>query len=247
MGRLAGKHVLVTAAGWGIGRACAAAFHSEGATVFATDIDPRGLSYLEELGVSTMTLDGTDPSAVERQLSQFQQLDSVVHCIGRVDEGTVLQCDAESWRNAFRTNVDSFYYVLKAVLPKMLAAKAGSITCISSVASSVKGLPNRAAYGATKAALIGLIKSVAADYVGAGIRCNAVCPGTVISPSLQRRIDSLAAEIGAEQAMARYVDRQPMSRLGTPEEVASLCLYLASDESRFVTGQVLAIDGGITI
>jgi 2-keto-3-deoxy-L-fuconate dehydrogenase len=237
----------VMAAASGIGRAVAEGCAIEGAEVFATDLDAAGLSRLKAERVHTKVLDGTDADAVGAYVRDLGTLDSLIHCIGHVHQGTVLDCDRQSWQEAFRINVDSFYHVLQAALPRMISARAGSVICVSSVASSLKGLPQRAAYGATKAALIGLVKSVAADYVGLGIRCNAVCPGTIISPSLQRRIDSLAAEIGPSAAMARYVERQPMSRLGTPAEVASLCLYLASDESAFMTGQILAIDGGITI
>lgn len=248
MGRLAHKRVLVTAAGQGIGRACAELFHHEQAQIYATDIDDRGLKELADLGVLTIKIDGTDAVAVHDFLAGTEVFDAVVHCIGTVHDGTVVDCDADSWQRSFSVNVDSFYYLLQGVLPKMRTAGRGSIVCIASVASSVKGLPRRAAYGATKAATIGLVKSVAADFVADGIRCNAVCPGTIISPSLLERVDTLGRDLGNNgQAMAAFVARQPMGRLGTAEEVAALCLYLASDESMFVTGQALSIDGGMTI
>lgn len=248
MSRLEGKHVLVTAAAQGIGRACVETFLREGATVHATDVDAKGLSTLPQGRLKTAVLDGTDPQAVADFVAGLNPLHSVVHCIGYVHQGSVLDCDQEHWQRSFRVNVDSFYYVLRAALPPMVTAQAGSIVCIASVASSIKGLPNRAAYGATKAALIGLVKSVAADYVAQGIRCNAVCPGTVTSPSLLGRMAEVGKSLGdLEKARAMFISRQPMNRLGTPEEIAALCLYLASDESRFVTGQAMAIDGGITI
>lgn len=250
MGRMGGKRVLVCAAAHGIGRACAELFAREGAEVLATDIDESGLQSLAHGNdrIQPIVLDGTDSEAVHRVINGLPTVDSLVHCVGYVHHGSVLQCDASQWRRSFQVNVDSFYFALQATLTSMLQAKAGSIVCISSVASSLKGLPNRAAYGATKAALLGLVKSVAVDYVTEGIRCNAVCPGTVISPSLRERIAEAGKTMGgADQAMAMFVSRQPMNRLGTPDEIAALCLYLASDESRFVTGQFFAIDGGMTL
>ena len=248
MGRVEGKHVLVTAAARGIGRACVEACLREGAHVHATDLDGPELATLSHERLASRALDGTDARGVQEFLNGLPVLDAVIHCIGYVHQGTVLECHPTQWQQSFRVNVDSFYYLLQAVLPRMLSAKAGSIVCIASVASSIKGLPNRAAYGATKAALIGLVKSVAVDYVAYGVRCNAVCPGTVTSPSLLERMSSLARTLGDEaKARAMFISRQPMNRLGSPEEIASLCLYLASDESKFVTGQAIAIDGGITI
>ena len=247
MSRLAGKHIWVTAAANGIGRACAERFLVEGARVSATDIDLEGLGTLPD-PVARAALDSTDADAVRAYAAGLGPLDAVVHCVGTVHHGSVLGCDAAAWRRSFEVNVDSFYHLLQAVLPAMLEARAGSIVCISSIASSLKGLPNRAAYGASKAALIGLVKSVAADFVGHGIRANAVCPGTVSSPSLLGRVEELGREVGgSDEAMAMFVARQPMGRLGTPDEVAQLCLFLASDESRFVTGQAYAVDGGATI
>jgi len=247
MSRLTGKRVWVTAAANGIGRACAERFAAEGARVFATDVHAEGLASLPA-DVDHASLDSTDPAAVAAYAAGTGAFDAVVHCVGYVHQGSVLECDAPTWARSFEVNVHSFYHLLQAVLPPMVAARAGSIVCISSIASSIKGLPNRAAYGATKAALIGLTKSVAADYAGEGVRANAVCPGTVASPSLMHRVEDLGREVGgSDEAMAMFVARQPMGRLGTPEEIAGLCLYLASDESRFVTGQAYAIDGGITI
>ena len=247
MTTLAGKRIWVTAAANGIGRACAERFQSEGAEVFATDIDGDGLKALPS-PLRTAALDSGDPLAVAAYARDIGPLDGVMHCVGAVHHGTVLDCDDADWHAQFRINVDSFYYLLHGVLPAMIDRRAGSIACISSVASSVKGLPMRASYGATKAALIGLVKSVAADYVGIGIRANAVCPGSVTSPSLLDRVNQLGREVGSsEEAMSMFVARQPMGRLGTPEEVASLCRSLMSDESRFVTGQAYAIDGGMTI
>lgn len=246
--RLVGKHILISAAANGIGRACLVAALEQGAQVYATDLVPIDTSGLPTDRLRTAVLDGTDPGAIDEFVTQLPDLHSVIHCIGYVHQGTVLTCDHAHWRRSFATNVDSFYYLLQAVLPRMLASGAGSVVCIASVASSLKGFPQRAAYGASKAALIGLVKAVAADYVEQGIRCNAVCPGTVMSASLLERIDALARHVGGhEKAMALFVGRQPMKRLGKPEEIAQMCVYLASDESRFVTGQAFAIDGGVTI
>ena len=246
--RMNGKRVLVTAAGQGIGRACAELLHAEGAHVVATDVNEHALISIAAKGMDTKAVDGTDGPAVAAFLGDVAPFDAVVHCVGCVDNGTVLDCDEATWHRAFRVNVDSFYHVLHGVLPGMVDAGQGSIVCISSVASSVRGLPNRAVYGATKAALIGLVKSVAADFVAKGIRCNAVCPGTITSPSLLQRVDALDQSLGGNgRGMEAFVSRQPMGRLGTPEEIAALCLYLASDDSGFMTGQALSIDGGMTI
>ena len=248
MERLKNKRVLVTAAARGIGRACALAAAREGAVVVATDIDFKALEDLSDARIRCVSLDGCDPSAVHQLLASEDTFDAVIHCIGYVHQGTILDCDLATWRQSFNINVDSLFLVLKAVLPQMRAVRHGSIVCISSVASSLKGLPRRAAYGASKAATIGLIKSVAADFVAEGIRCNAVCPGTISSPSLNDRVAVLGEEVGgAERALEMFIARQPMGRLGTPAEVAAMCIYLASDESCFVTGQAIAIDGGITI
>jgi 2-keto-3-deoxy-L-fuconate dehydrogenase len=248
MHRVQGKRILVTAAAQGIGRACAEVLHQEGADVLATDIDSDGLAALRESGIRTAIMDATMPSAVAQVVSKEGAFGALVHCVGRVHSGTILECDEVEWSRSFKVNVDSFYCVLRAVLPGMLTAKTGSIVCISSVVSSLRGLPNRAAYGTTKAALNGLVKAVAADYISQGIRCNAVCPGTVDSPSLRERVLDLSAKLGSvEAARNAFIARQPMGRLGTPREIADLCLYLASDESAFLTGQLLPIDGGLTI
>jgi 2-keto-3-deoxy-L-fuconate dehydrogenase len=247
-GRLSGKRVLVTAAGRGIGRATALACAREGAAVHATDLDATVLADLASDSISIATVDSTDEAAVSAFARTAPTFDAVVHCVGIVQHGSVLDSSPADWQRAFRINVDSFYFLLRAVLPGMLAAGHGSITCISSVASSIMGIPNRASYGATKAAMIGLVKSVAADYVSKQIRCNAVCPGTILSPSLEQRIEALGREVGGtDKAKEMFVSRQPMGRLGTPEEVADLCVYLASDESRFVTSQLISIDGGMSM
>jgi 2-keto-3-deoxy-L-fuconate dehydrogenase len=247
-GRLSGKRVLVTGAGRGIGRATALACSQEGASVWATDIDPAALAEIASDSIRVVTVDSSDGAAVAAFARTAPTFDAAVHCVGIVQHGSVLDCSESEWHRAFRINVDSFFYLLQAVLPPMLAAGTGSITCISSVASSIKGVANRAAYGATKAAMIGMVKSVAADYVAKQIRCNAVCPGTIHSPSLSQRIEALGREVGGtDKAKEMFVARQPMGRLGTCEEVASLCVYLASDESRFVTSQLISIDGGMSM
>ena len=247
MGRMAGKRVWVTAAANGIGRACAERIADEGADVFATDIDGAGLDGLPN-SVRRHVVDATDAPSVARFGADSGPFDSVVHCVGWVHQGALLDCGTEDWARSFRINVDTFYHLLQAVLPAMRERGSGSIVCIASVAGSIKGLPARAAYGATKAAMLGLVKSVACDYVADGVRANAVCPGTVVSPSLLARVDALGREVGSrEAAMDRFVGRQPMGRLGEPDEIAELALYLASDASRFMTGQFLTIDGGISI
>lgn len=246
--RLSGLSVLVTAGGQGIGRACVDAAMREGARVFATDRDVAPLADLQSDTLQIAAVDGTDGNAVAAHVAAVGPFDAVIHCIGYVNQGTVLDCPPDQWARSFAINVDSYYTVLRAVLPGMVAAGGGSIVAISSVASSIKGLPARAAYGASKAAMIGLTKSVAADFVGQGIRANSVCPGTIETPSLGDRIQALGEQVGGTDiARARFTERQPMGRLGTPEEVAALCIYLASPESGFITGQTLCIDGGITI
>lgn len=252
MNRLNGKRVLITAAGNGIGRACTIAAHSAGAHAIATDIDEASLASLRdeigEAGIEVHKLDCTDQSAVEAFARSNGSFDVLIHCVGYVHHGDALRCTPEEWHRSFQINVDSFLYTAQAVLPGMREAGGGSVVCISSIASSLKGLPNRAAYGATKGALNGLVKSIAADYVGDGIRCNAVCPGTISTPSLRERMTALGKDMGGFQAAHdSFVARQPMNRIGTAEEVASMCIYLAGDDSAFVTGQLLAIDGGISI
>lgn len=246
--RLSGCTVLVTAAGQGIGRACVVAAAREGAKVFATDRDIAPLSTLASRDVLVTAVDSTDPQAVSDHAAACGPFHSVIHCVGYVHQGSVLDCPPDEWARSFSVNVDAYYNVLRAVLPGMAAAEHGSIVAIASVASSIKGFNARAAYGASKAAMIGLTKSVAADFVRVGIRANAVCPGTVETPSLRDRIEALGDELGSsEMARARFIGRQPMGRLGTADEIASLCVYLASPESSFVTGQAITVDGGITI
>lgn len=243
-GRLAGKHALVTAAGAGIGRATALAFAKAGATVFATDIDDDSLSTLatEHDAIVTRVLDVTDPAAIDALVGSLDRVDVLFNCAGYVHAGTILDTDAASWRRSFTVNVDSMFHLCRAVLPGMLQRGSGSIVNMSSVASSIKGVPNRFAYGTTKAAVIGLTRSIAADYVARGIRCNAICPGTVKTPSLADRVRALGGD--EEAAWQSFTSRQPMGRLGDPAEIAALALYLASDESSFTTGTTHVVDGG---
>ena len=237
--RLAGKTALVTAAGQGIGRATAELFASEGATVLATDIDPDLLAHME--GCRTHRLDVRDPAQVAAAVSQAGPIDVLFNCAGYVHSGTILDCDESAWSSSLDINLTSMYRLIRAALPGMLERGHGSIINMSSVAGSIKGVPNRFVYGVTKAAAVGLTKSVAADFVAQGIRCNAICPGTVDTPSLHER---LTATGDYAAAWAAFTSRQPMGRLGRPAEIASLALYLASDESAFVTGQCHIIDGG---
>lgn len=243
MGRLEGKRALITAAGQGIGRASALAFAREGASVVATDLDAAKLEELARASqrLQVAPLDVRDATAIAELVASRGPFDVLFNCAGFVHHGTILDCDESSWDFSFDLNVKSMYRTIRAVLPGMLARGRGAIVNMSSVASSVKGAPNRCVYGATKAAVIGLTKAVAADFVARGIRCNAVCPGTVQTPSLDERI---AAQGDAAKARAAFVARQPMGRLGTAEEVAELVLYLASDESAYTTGAIHVIDGG---
>jgi 2-keto-3-deoxy-L-fuconate dehydrogenase len=244
--RLAGKTALITGAGQGIGRASALFFQSEGATVWATDIHRAALDSLaaERPAITTRILDVTDSDAVNRAAEEIGTLDVLFNCAGYVHQGDIFACTQKDWDFSFDLNVTSMYRTCRAFLPAMIAAGKGSIINMSSAASSVKGAPNRFVYGATKAAVIGLTKAIAADTVAKGIRCNAICPGTVETPSLHDRI---AAQGDAEKARAAFLARQAMGRLGRPEEIAALALYLASDESSFTTGQAHVIDGGWTI
>lgn len=244
-GRLAGKTALVTAAGQGIGRATAELFALEGARVFATDINDTALAELEGVpGITSMKLDVTDKAAVVSALDKVGPLDVLFNCAGFVHSGTILECDEDDWDFSFNLNVKSMYRMARAALPGMLEHGGGSIINMSSVVSSLKGAPNRFVYGASKAAVIGLTKAIAADYVTKGIRCNAICPGTVDSPSLHDRLRAMG---DYNAALKAFVGRQPMGRLGTADEIAALALYLASDESRFTTGQTHVIDGGWAI
>lgn len=244
--RLAGKRCLVTAAGAGIGRAAALAFAREGANVLATDIDASALQSLasEDNTIRTAALDVTDAAQIASLVQANPGIDVLFNCAGYVHAGTILDTDEAAWRRSFAINVDSMFRLCKAVLPGMLDRGQGSIVNMASVASSVKGVPNRFAYGATKAAVIGLTKAIAADYVARGVRCNAICPGTVKTPSLEQRVAALGGDRDA--VWKSFIDRQPMGRLGAPEEIAALAVYLASDESSFTTGAIHVIDGGWT-
>ena len=244
-GPLSGRIAVVTAAGQGIGRAIAERLAAEGAAVHASDLDPAPLATLGVAGRAA--LDATDLPAVARYFAAFPRIDVLVHAVGYVHQGTIEECSPEDWRRSMTITLDSAYHVLGQAIPRM-KAQGGSIITIASLASSVKGFPKRAAYGAAKAGVIGLTKAVAADYLGHRIRANAICPGTVDSPSLRARIEELAARMGSrDQAMKFFIDRQPAGRFGTPEEIAGLAAFLASDDSAFMTGQAINIDGGITI
>ena len=237
--RLAGKTALVTAAANGIGRAAAELFAAEGATVHGVDIDEAALR--EVAGIAAHRVDLTDAAAVAALPEAVGPMDILFNCAGYVHNGTILECDEEAWAISNALNVTAMYRTIRAFLPGMLERGGGSIVNMSSIASSVKGIPNRFAYGATKAAVIGLTKAVAADFVQRGIRCNAICPGTVDTPSLRQRLRDTGDYEGARAAFAA---RQPVGRLGRPEEVAALALYLASDESAFTTGTISIVDGG---
>jgi 2-keto-3-deoxy-L-fuconate dehydrogenase len=243
--RLQNKTILVTAAGQGMGRACALAMAAEGANVWATDLDEKLLaSYAGVERVRAQRLDVLDKNAIAKTIAAMPAIDVLFNCAGFVHSGTALQATDEEWNFALNLNVRSQFWAIQAALPRMIDAGRGSIINMASVCSSIKGLPNRFIYGTTKAAVIGLTKSVAADYVADGIRCNALCPGTVDTPSLQDRIN---ANADPEAARKAFIARQPMGRLAQAEEIAPLVVFLASDESIFVTGQTYAIDGGITI
>jgi len=245
--RLAGKTAFLTAAGQGIGRATALAFVREGARVIASDVNADALASLaKEAGCTTLRLDALDPAAIEGAAKSHAGVDVLFNCAGYVHAGSVLECSEADWDFAFNLNVRSMYRTVRAFLPGMLAKKSGSIINMASAASSIKGVPNRFVYATTKAAVIGLTKSVAADFVGRGVRCNAICPGTVESPSLRERIDAQAGASGktAAEVEAMFVARQPMGRLGRADEIAALAVYLASEESGFTTGTTQLIDGG---
>lgn len=242
-GRLSGKHCIVTAAGQGIGRASAILFASEGATVTAVDINAETLASLaaEAPGITTRAVDLTDSAAVAAFAAGAGPVDVLFNCAGFVHHGTILETEEKDWDFSFTLNVRSMYRLIRALLPGMIERGGGSIINMSSVVSSVKGAPNRFVYGTTKAAVIGLTRAVAADFIGQGIRCNAICPGTVETPSLEGRINAFDDPV---EARKQFIARQPIGRLGTAAEIANLALYLASDESTYTTGSVNVIDGG---
>jgi 2-keto-3-deoxy-L-fuconate dehydrogenase len=243
--RLAGKTALVTAAGQGIGRASALAMAAEGARVFATDVNPKLVAtYGKVANVTARVLDVLDDDAVAKTVDELPALDVLFNCAGFVHNGTILDCTPKDWEFSFNLNVRAMYVTIRAVLPKMLEKGGASIINMASIAGSIKGLPNRFVYGASKAAVIGLTKAVAADYVTKGIRCNAIAPGTVDTPSLHDRI---AAFENPEEARKAFIARQPMGRLAKAEEIAPLVVFLASDEAAFITGNVYSCDGGMTI
>jgi 2-keto-3-deoxy-L-fuconate dehydrogenase len=249
--RLQGKVALVTAAGQGIGRAIAEAFVKEGGKVIATDVADdkvRELGAAKRIKLDVRTQDNID-SVAKMVAGEFGALDILVNCAGYVHNGSILDCGDRDWDFSFDLNVKSMHRTIKAFLPGMLEKKAGSIVNISSAVSSIRGVPNRYVYGATKAAVIGLTKAVAADFIKQGIRCNAICPGTIESPSLEERIATASKESGRSTEAVRqaFVDRQPMGRLGTAQEVAALALFLASDESSYITGQPHLVDGGMAL
>ena len=243
--RLAGKTVLLTAAAQGIGRASALAFADEGARVTATDINEEKLAELAGVdGIATRPLDVTDPAAIEATAREVGAPDVLFNCAGFVHHGSILSTGEDEWRFNMTLNVDSMYRMIRAFLPGMIERGGGSVINMSSVASSIRGLPNRFVYGTTKAAVIGLTKSVAADYIRDGIRCNCICPGTVETPSLEDRI---AAFDDPVQARKDFIARQPLGRIGTAEEIASLTVWLASDESAYATGTAFVVDGGVSL
>jgi 2-keto-3-deoxy-L-fuconate dehydrogenase len=250
-GRLAGKIALVTAAGQGIGRATALAFAEEGALVWATDVNEQALADLsltaptkDQPGIRTRRLDVRETQDIAACAADVGAIDILFNCAGYVHHGNILDCSDKDWDFSFDLNVKSMYRTCRAFLPAMLKSGKGNIINMSSSVSSIKAVPNRFVYGSTKAAVIGLTKAIASDFIRSGIRCNAICPGTVQSPSLEQRI---AAQGDVEKARADFVARQPMGRLGRPEEIAALAVYLASDESSYTTGQVHTIDGGFSL
>jgi 2-keto-3-deoxy-L-fuconate dehydrogenase len=242
--RLKGKIAFITAAGQGMGRAAAVAFAAEGARVWATDINAKALESLANTpNLTTRALDVTDGAAVARVAAEVGGVDVLFNCAGYVHHGTILDCTEPEWDKSFDVNIKAMYRVTRAFLPGMLGKGKGSIINMASVVSSVRGVPNRLAYGTTKAAVIGFTKAIAADHVKQGLRCNAVCPGTIDTPSLQARMNALP---DPAQARKDFVARQPMGRLGTTDDIAPLLVYLASDESSFATGVAFTVDGGMT-
>jgi 2-keto-3-deoxy-L-fuconate dehydrogenase len=244
-GRLEGKVALITAAGQGIGHATALAMAREGARVYATDVNGNSLKRFDGVaGIVTRELDVLNDSAVAKTIAELPPLSILFNCAGYVHNGTVLDCTPKDWDFSFNLNVRAMYMTIQCALPAMLANGGGSIINMASVAGSIKGIPNRFAYGASKAAVIGLTKAVAADFVTKGIRCNAIAPGTVDTPSLHERINAQADPVEARKA---FIARQPMGRLAKAEEIAPVVVFLASDESAFATGNVYSVDGGMTI
>lgn len=243
--RLVGKTVFITAAARGIGRATALACRDEGAAVIASDVNEEALAELSDAaGIATRRLDVLDGAAVTATAAELGAVDVLCNVAGYVHHGTVLECEESDWDFSFDLNVGSMYRTIRAFLPAMLEAGGGSIVNMASVASSLRGLPSRCVYGASKAAVIGLTKSVAADYIQKGIRCNAICPGTVQSPSLDDRIAAFDDPVAARAA---FIARQPIGRLGTAEEIAAMAVHLAADESAYTTGAVMVVDGGVTL
>ena len=244
--RLEGKKILVTAAGQGIGRATAVAFHNDGANVIATDINEKTLSALnkEFPNIKTKKMDSTQTNEISKFVKTIDKIDVLFNAVGFVHHGSILECEEKDWDFSFDVNVKSMYFMCKAVLPLMIKQNGGSIINVSSCASSLKGFPNRFVYGTTKGAVIGLTKSIAADFVKKNIRCNSIAPGTVFSPSWQDRVNQSPDPV---QAKKDFIARQPMGRLGTAEEIAAIAVYLASDESTFTTGTTISVDGGISI
>ena len=245
-GRLEGKKIVVTAAGQGIGKATAIAFHNEGAHVIATDLNEKTLADLnkEYPNIKVKTLDSTDNNAILEFVKTLDEVNVLFNAVGFVHHGTILDCEEKDWDFSFDVNIKSMYFMCKAILPLMVKQNGGSIINVSSIASSLKGLPNRFVYGASKAAIIGLTKSIASDFVKQNIRCNSIAPGTVFSPSWQDRVNQSPDPV---QAKKDFIARQPMGRLGTAEEIASMAIYLAGDESTFTTGNTFSVDGGMTI
>ena len=245
-GRLEGKKIIVTAAGQGIGKATAIAFHKEGAHVTATDLNDKTLADLKNKHpeIKVQKLDSTDNNAILEFTKTLDRVDVLFNAVGFVHHGTILDCDEKDWDFSFEVNIKSMYFMCKAIIPFMIKQNGGSIINISSIASSLKGLPNRFVYGASKAAIIGLTKSIASDFVKQNIRCNSIAPGTVFSPSWQERVNQSPDPI---QAKKDFIARQPMGRIGTAEEIASMAIYLAGDESTFTTGNTFSVDGGMTI
>ena len=253
MGRLEGRRAFLTAAGQGIGRATAEAFAREGAEVIATDVDRSKLDGLESLAARLEALNVLDTDAVNALAASVGAVDVLFNCAGYVHHGTVLETSEKDWDFSFDLNVKSMHRTIRAFLPGMLEraaarGKSSSIVNIASGASSVRGIPNRYVYGASKAAVIGLTKAVAADFIRKGVRCNAICPGTVRSPSWEERVEALGRDVGSkEKALQMFVERQPMGRVGEPEEIAAVAVHLAADESAFTTGIIIPVDGGFSL